>query len=154
MTLLKAYASAGADNITIHAEIEGDLPAILNAIHARGIRTCVSLNPETKAEVLRPLLPYCDMVLIMLVQPGFGGQKIREDCVEKVAVVREMIEKTGRRIPIEVDGGIKRENAERVLQAGADILVMGTGLYGEPDPEAVIREMKEACDAHFDRTRR
>lgn len=151
---LDAYASAGADNITVHAEIEGDLPAVLNAIHARGIRTCVSLNPETGAEVLRPLLPYCDMVLIMLVQPGFGGQKIREDCVEKVAVVREMIEKTGRRIPIEVDGGIKRDNAERILRAGADILVMGTGLYGEPDPETVIREMKEACDAHFDRTRR
>ena len=151
---LDAYARAGADNITVHAEIDGDLPTILNAIHAKGIRTCVSVNPETKAEVLAPLVPYCDMILIMLVQPGFGGQTIREDCIEKISTVRQMIEKTGRRIPIEVDGGIKRENAERVLRAGADILVMGTGLYGEPDPEMVIREVKEACDAHFDRTRR
>ncbi|MBQ8092166.1 MAG: ribulose-phosphate 3-epimerase [Clostridia bacterium] len=154
MQYLDAFAAAGADSITIHAEIDADIPEVLNAIHARNCKTCISINPETPPEAIKTFLKYCDMVLVMMVQPGFGGQTIRDDCVAKLPVLKRMIARTGRRIPIEVDGGINRENAERILEAGADILVMGTGLYGEDDPDRIIKEVKEACDAHFNRTRR
>ncbi|MBQ7488785.1 MAG: ribulose-phosphate 3-epimerase [Clostridia bacterium] len=154
MRFIDTFVDAGADNITIHAEIEGDIPAIIKEIHAKGCKAGISLNPETPPEAIRPYLADLDMVLVMMVHPGFGGQHISDECVAKLPVLKQMIAETGREIPIEVDGGIKRENAERVLEAGADILVMGTGLYGEPDPTAIVHEMREVWNAHLNSTRR
>ena len=104
----------------------------------------MSINPETPVSALEPLLPLCDLVLVMTVKPGFGGQTLREDCVAKIPEIRKMIERTGRDILIEVDGGVKQSNAARVIDAGADVLVMGTGLFRAEDPKAVVQSVMGA----------
>lgn len=141
MRYIDAYVKAGADLITVHVEAEDDAAAVLREIAARGVRTGISIKPATPPEAIEPLLSLCDLVLVMTVEPGFGGQSLREDCVKKIPVLRRMIEKTGREILIEVDGGIKRENAADVIAAGADVLVMGTGLFRADDPRAVVRDV-------------
>ena len=123
MEYIDTYTKAGADSITVHVEAEAG----------------VSLNPHTPPDRIRHLLEYVDMVLVMTVEPGFGGQKLREYCLGKISVIRDMIEKTGRDILIEVDGGVKMDNAHRVIEAGADVLVMGTGIFAAADPAAVVR---------------
>ena len=133
-----AYAKAVADLICIHAECEDDVKETLRKIASYGIKTGVSIKPGTPAETIADLLPLCDQVLVMTVEPGFGGQSLREDCVEKIPVLRKMIEITGKDIIIEVDGGVKADNAARIFAAGADVLVIGTGLFRAADPAAVL----------------
>ena len=144
MQYIEAYAKAGADLITVHVEAEDNCAETLEAIHALGVRAGVSINPETPVSALEPLLPLCDLVLVMTVKPGFGGQTLREDCVAKIPEIRKMIERTGRDILIEVDGGVKQSNAARVIDAGADVLVMGTGLFRAEDPKAVVQSVMGA----------
>lgn len=139
MQYIDAYAKAGADLICIHAECDDDVSATLKKIASYGIKAGVSIKPGTSPEVIRELLPLCDQVLVMTVEPGFGGQSLREDCVAKVPVLREMIREANRDIIIEVDGGVKAENAARIFEAGADVLVIGTGLFRAKDPAAVVR---------------
>ena len=136
---VEPFARAGADLITVHAEADDNCAEVLEAIHALGVKAGVSINPETPVEALEPLLPLCDLVLVMTVKPGFGGQTLREDCVAKIPKIREMIAETGRDILIEVDGGVKQSNAAQVIEAGADVLVMGTGLFRADDPKAVVK---------------
>lgn len=144
---IEAYAEAGADLITVHVEAEDDASQALKAIHAQGVRSGISINPDTPAEAVRALLPLCDLVLVMTVQPGRGGQSLREECLGKIPQIREMIRETGRDILIEVDGGIKQENAGRVIAAGADVLVMGTGLFRAKDPAAVVQAVRAQAEA-------
>ena len=144
MKYIEAYARAGADLITVHAEADDNCAEVLEAIHALGVKAGVSINPETPVEALEPLLPLCDLVLVMTVKPGFGGQTLREDCVAKIPKIREMIAETGRDILIEVDGGVKQSNAAQVIEAGADVLVMGTGLFRADDPKAVVKTLSVA----------
>ena len=141
---IRQYAKAGADLITIHFEAEDDPATALREIAEQGIRAGTSIKPGTKPEEIRHLLPLCDLVLVMTVEPGFGGQSLREDCLAKLPVLREMIRETGRDILLEVDGGIKQENAHLAIDAGADVLVMGTGLFRANDPAAVVRAVN-AC---------
>ena len=141
---IRQYAKAGADLITIHFEAEDDPATALREIAEQGIRAGISIKPGTKPEEIRHLLPLCDLVLVMTVEPGFGGQSLREDCLAKLPVLREMIRETGRDILLEVDGGIKQENAHLAIDAGADVLVMGTGLFRAKDPAAVVRAVN-AC---------
>ena len=138
MRYIDAYADAGADLIVVHAEAEDDPQAALRAIAARGIKAGICIKPGTPPEAIRPLLPLCDLVLVMTVEPGFGGQSLMEDCVAKLPVLKEMIAKTSRDILLEVDGGVKLGNARRVIEAGADVLVIGTGLFRAPNPQAVV----------------
>ena len=138
---ISAYAAAGADLITVHVEAEDDAAQTLQAIHAQGVRAGISLKPETPPQALDSLLPLCDLVLVMTVEPGFGGQSLREDCLAKIPVLRSMIARANREILLEVDGGIKQGNAGQVVQAGADVLVMGTGLFRARDPQAVVRDV-------------
>ena len=145
LSYIDDYVTEGADMLTVHVEAKDDPRRALEAIASRGVKAGISLNPDTPVQALEPYLPLCDMVLVMTVQPGFGGQSLREDCVAKVAKAREMIARSGRPILLEVDGGIKRENAGRLLRAGADVLVMGTGFFRVSDPRAVVADvMKEA----------
>ena len=141
MKYIETYAKAGADLITVHVEADDDAETMLRAIAAQGIKAGISIKPDTPVQAIEPLLPLCDLVLVMTVEPGFGGQSLREDCVAKIPELKDMIEKSGRDILIEVDGGVKRENAEKVVRAGADVLVMGTGLFRADDPKAVVREV-------------
>lgn len=147
MKYIETYAKAGADLITVHVEADDDAETMLRAIAAQGIKAGISIKPDTPVQVIEPLLPLCDLVLVMTVEPGFGGQSLREDCVAKIPELKAMIEKSGRDILIEVDGGVKRENAEKVVRAGADVLVMGTGLFRVDDPKAVVREVLACAEA-------
>ena len=147
MKYIETYAKAGADLITVHVEADDDAETMLRAIAAQGIKAGISIKPGTPVQAIEPLLPLCDLVLVMTVEPGFGGQSLREDCVAKIPELKAMIEKSGRDILIEVDGGVKRENAEKVVRAGADVLVMGTGLFRANDPKAVVREVLACAEA-------
>lgn len=147
MKYIETYAKAGADLITVHVEADDDAETMLRAIAAQGIKAGISIKPDTPVQTIEPLLPLCDLVLVMTVEPGFGGQSLREDCVAKIPELKAMIEKSGRDILIEVDGGVKRENAEKVVRAGADVLVMGTGLFRADNPKAVVREVLACAEA-------
>ncbi len=147
MKYIETYAKAGADLITVHVEADDDAETMLRAIAAQGIKAGISIKPGTPVQAIEPLLPLCDLALVMTVEPGFGGQSLREDCVAKIPELKAMIEKSGRDILIEVDGGVKRENAEKVVRAGADVLVMGTGLFRADDPKAVVREVLACAEA-------
>ena len=147
MKYIETYAKAGADLITVHVEADDDAETMLRAIAAQGIKAGISIKPDTPVQAIEPLLPLCDLVLVMTVEPGFGGQSLREDCVAKIPELKAMIEESGRDILIEVDGGVKRENAEKVVRAGADVLVMGTGLFRADDPKAVVREVLACAEA-------
>ena len=138
MRYIEVYAKAGADLICIHEECDDDVRETLEMISSFGIKAGLSIKPGTSAEAVRPYLPYCDQILVMSVEPGFGGQGLDESCVEKIPVLREMIMESGRDIIIEVDGGIKKDNAARIFAAGADVLVIGTGLFRAEDPASVI----------------
>ena len=136
------YARAGADLITVHAEIEDDVEDLLREIAALGVKTGLSIKPGTPPEAIGRLLPLCDLVLVMTVEPGFGGQSLREDCLRKLPVLRKMIDASGRDIFLEVDGGIKMDNAHRVVEAGANVLVTGTGLFRAADPAAFVTALR------------
>ena len=143
---IRAYAKAGADLICVHVEAQDDPQTALQEIAAQGIRAGISIRPQTDPQAVRHLLPLCDLVQVMTVEPGFGGQCMREDCLAKLPVLQEMIRQSGREILIEVDGGVKQENARQVMEAGAQVLVMGTGLFRAKDPAAVVRSVYRAAE--------
>ncbi len=134
---LEDFKKAGADWITVHYEAcETDLKAVLDRIRAMGLKRGVSIKPATPAEVLEPFLPEIDLILIMTVEPGFGGQAFMEESVHKIPVLRKKF-----RGLISVDGGINAETAKKTLAAGADILVAGTSVFGKPDRAQAMREL-------------
>ena len=127
---LEAYAKAGADIITVHTEAkQKDLRATLERIRALGKKTGIVIKPKTPAAVLEPIIGLADLVLIMTVEPGFGGQSFMHDQLEKIKAVRAMIKKSGRAIDLEVDGGINPETAKIAIAAGADVLVAGSAVF-------------------------
>ena len=136
-------AEVGADLITVHAEACKHLDRTIEAIKEKGLLAGVALNPATPLSVLDYILPECDMVLLMSVNPGFGGQKFIEHSVEKVRELRALIERTGSKALIEVDGGVNLETGARLVEAGADALVAGNAVFAAPDPEAMIRQLHE-----------
>ena len=140
---LEAFAKAGADIITVHAEAGPHLDRSLQAIRALGKRAGVSLNPGTPAHVLKHVLDRLDLVLVMTVNPGFGGQAFIPAMLDKITEVREMIR--GRNIDIEVDGGIGRDNAGAVARAGANVLVAGSAIFKSADYGAEVRAIRTAA---------
>lgn len=125
-----AFADCGADSITFHIEATDKADEILEDIHGRGLRAGISVKPDTPTEVLRPYLDRLDMILVMTVEPGFGGQSYLDFCTEKVKAARKLTEETGRSIDIQVDGGITLGNVETVLHAGANVIVAGSAVFG------------------------
>ncbi|HEY8826061.1 MAG TPA: ribulose-phosphate 3-epimerase [Candidatus Limnocylindria bacterium] len=139
------YAEAGASYLTIHVEASTDVPGTLAAIRARGVRPGLTLNPETPIEAVLPHLGSVDLVLVMSVHPGFGGQKFIESALGRVKVIRETLDSRHLAAELEVDGGIKPENAARVVAAGATVLVAGSAIFEDPDgPLAAMRKFKQA----------
>lgn len=126
---LEAFAEAGADTITVHPEAGPHLHRTIQAIKALGKRAGVSLNPATPAKMLEYVLEEVDLVLVMSVNPGFGGQKFIESQLRKVEAIRKQIDKLGKPIDLEVDGGVDQSNCRRVIDAGADALVAGTATF-------------------------
>jgi len=140
---LEAFAKAGADIITVHAEAGPHLDRSLQAIRALGKKAGVSLNPATPASVLKHVLDRLDLILVMTVNPGFGGQAFIPAMLEKISEIRDMVR--GRNIDIEVDGGITRDTAAAVVKAGANVLVAGSAIFKSKDYAAEIRAIRTAA---------
>jgi len=143
---VSAYADAGVDIITVHAEAAVHLHRTLESIHAVGKKASVAINPATPLDHLRYVLDLVDMVLIMSVNPGFGGQAFIPQVLEKIAALRAEATARGRHLDIEVDGGIKIDNVDQVTRAGANVIVSGSGIFEEPDYRRAIAEMRERGD--------
>ena len=139
------YAESGATYLTIHVEASADVPGTLAAIRARGLRPGLTLNPETPVDVVLPHLGSVDLALVMSVHPGFGGQKFIDGALAKIKTIRETLDARNLTAELEVDGGIKPENAARVVAAGATVLVAGSAIFEDPDgPTAALRKFKRA----------
>ena len=123
------FAACGADIITFHIEATDRADEILEDIHKRGLKAGISIKPGTPVEVLQPYLDRVDMILIMTVEPGFGGQSYMDSCTQKIKDARRMAENSGRKIDIQVDGGVDKENVKAVLAAGANVVVAGSAVF-------------------------
>ncbi|MBQ9943463.1 MAG: ribulose-phosphate 3-epimerase [Clostridia bacterium] len=137
--LLDSFIHAGASSITVHAEVLDDAKPILSRIRAAGVQCGISVKPGTDVTSICELLPMLDRVLIMTVEPGFGGQKFMESQLEKIVWLR----KRGYTGKIAVDGGVNMENMERICSVGADVLVMGTAFFKADDRSAVVQKVKD-----------
>jgi len=140
---VERFCDAGAWSVGFHLEAVEDPLPILDLIKAKGVRTCLTINPDIDVKRLVPYLDQVDMVLLMSVFAGFGGQKFIPDTMEKIRFIREEIDRRGLPTLIEIDGGVNADNAASLFEAGADVLVAGSAVFCAPDPEAVIRKMKE-----------
>ena len=136
--LVEAFAKAGADMLNIHLECDSPIRETLERIRELGMKPAITLKPGTPDEAAFPYLPLVDMVLVMTVEPGFGGQSFMADMLPKIAALREEIHRQGLPVAIQVDGGINADTAKQVAQAGADIAVMGSALFNTKDPRGLV----------------
>ncbi len=140
---VEAFAKAGVDNITFHIEVVDDPAAMVSRIRDLGCTVGVTLNPETPVEAIEKVAPLCDMVLVMTVRPGFGGQQFMPDAARKIADVRRIV---GPDVRIEVDGGIDPDTTPIVVAYGADTLVAGNAIFGRPDRADAIDAIRRAIE--------
>ena len=143
---LTRFRDAGANILTVQYEACVHLNRTVNEVRSLGMKAGIALNPHTPVSLLKHVLHYIDMVLIMTVNPGFGGQSFIMESYEKIAELREMIDSDGSNILIEVDGGIDTGNAEKLVTAGADVLVAGNSVFSSENPAETIRRLKELTD--------
>ena len=139
---IQTFKDCGADILTVHAEACTHLHRTIQEIHNAGMKAGVALNPHTPVNVLEDIIQDLDEVLLMSVNPGFGGQKFIENTIKKTAQARELIDRTGSKALIEIDGGVNLETGARLLQAGADALVAGSFVFKSDDPIATISALK------------
>jgi len=140
---IQAFRQAGADNITVQAEACIHLNRTLHQIKESGAGAGVAINPATPVVMLEEVLDLADVILVMSVNPGFGGQKFIDSVVDKIGRVREMVDRSGREIDLEVDGGIDESTAEGAVAAGATVLVAGTSIFAAADPAAALKGLRE-----------
>jgi ribulose-phosphate 3-epimerase len=141
---IERFLEAGAEMISIHIEAEAHLQRALELIRSGGAKAGIALNPATSAEMLTTAIEFCDFVLVMTVNPGFGGQKFIEPVVPKIRRISQMIQERGLPVEIEVDGGIDAKTARMVVDAGARILVAGSAVFGQGDRAAAMRAIRNA----------
>ncbi len=142
---VEAFVEAGAGSVTVHFEAVVHLHRLVHFIKSLGVRAGVALNPATPVTALEEIAGDVDYVLVMSVNPGFGGQTFIPRSESKVRAVRDLLRRQGSAAPIEVDGGIDVRTAPRVVAAGAGILVAGNAVFGSPDPEGAIRDLRAAA---------
>ncbi|GIH68189.1 ribulose-phosphate 3-epimerase [Sphaerimonospora thailandensis] len=140
------YAEAGAASVTIHAEAARAAVRTLRAIRAAGARAGLALNPATPVELYEDLLPEIDMLLVMTVEPGFGGQRFLDIMLPKVARARALIDKYGGDVWLQVDGGVSETTIERCAEAGADVFVAGNAVYRADDPARAVRNLRALAE--------
>ena len=138
----ECFVEAGADHITFHIEVVDEPAKLIDKLHELGCTAGICLNPETPVEAIKTVAPLCDMVLVMTVHPGFGGQKFIPEAAKKIAQIREIV---GPDIRIEVDGGIDPQTAGLVVSYGADTLVAGNAIFSKPDRIAAINGIRAAA---------
>ena len=140
---IHAFAEAGARIITVHAEAARHLHRVLHEIREAGCQAGVALNPATSPECLRYLMDDIDLVLVMTVNPGFGGQKLIPACIRKAADVRRMLDEAGSKAIVEVDGGVNLRTAPALMRAGVDMLVTGSAIFGSDDPAGFVKAIRD-----------
>lgn len=141
---IERFAKAGADIITVHYEACKDrLKDTLKAIKSLGVKCGAVINPDTEVKEIKNVIEDCDMILLMSVFPGFGGQKFIPEVIPKISEVYELVKKTGKDIDIEIDGGINLENVSAVKKAGANVIVAGSTVFNQPDRTKIIKELRE-----------
>lgn len=138
-----AFAEAGAGSITFHVEAAHAPVRLAREIRAQGARASMALKPATPIEPYADLLPELDMVLVMTVEPGFGGQKFLDLCLPKIRRTRELLDRVGGDVWLQVDGGVSVETIERCAEAGADTFVAGSAVFGADDPGAMVETLRE-----------
>ena len=138
-----AYAEAGAGSVTFHAEAAAAPVRLARELRSKGARASMALKPATPVEPVAGLLGELDMLLLMTVEPGFGGQKFLDLCLPKIRRARELVSAAGLEVWLQVDGGISPETIERCAEAGADVFVAGSAVYSAEDPDAVVRQLRE-----------
>ncbi|MDR1327064.1 MAG: ribulose-phosphate 3-epimerase [Heliobacteriaceae bacterium] len=136
---LESFANAGEDIITFHAEVVADVKQVIDQIKSFGLKAGISIKPKTPPEAIFEFLPYVDMVLVMTVEPGFGGQSFMQDCADKIPVIRQNAPES---LIIQVDGGINAETAKICVDLGANSLVAGNYIYKAPDIKAAIESLR------------
>jgi len=139
------YVEAGAQSVTFHVEAARAPVRLAREIRAKGARAAMALRPATAIEPYEDLLPELDMVLIMTVEPGFGGQKFLDVCLPKIRRTRALLDRLGGDVWLQVDGGVSLETIERCAEAGADVFVAGSAVFGADDPEAMVAQLREAA---------
>ncbi len=139
---ISTFVDAGADLITVHLEACKDVKATLAAIREAGVKAGLSIKPKTPKDAVLPYLSLCDLVLIMSVEPGFGGQKLIPDTLEKMHLLKQDIQNSGASVLLEIDGGIHAENAALAAAAGADVLVAGSSVFKKSDYAEAIRAIR------------
>ena len=138
----KAFVEAGANHITFHIEVADQPQILIDTLHNLGCTAGICLNPETPVEAVEKIAPLCDMVLVMTVRPGFGGQKFMPEAAKKVRRIREIV---GTETRVEVDGGIDPDTTPTVVSYGADTLVVGSAVFSKSDRIAAIKAIRDAC---------
>ena len=133
------FVQAGADMVSVHIEADDHLHRTLTAIREAGANAGIAINPATPIELLTEALPYCDFVLLMSVNPGFGGQRFIPTMTDKLRRLREMITQRGLAVKIEIDGGIDVSNIGEIVNAGAEMIVAGSAVFGKDDPAAAVK---------------
>lgn len=145
---IETFADLGAEILTVHYEACTHLHRTLQAIKAKGMKTGVALNPHTNINLLEDIIDDIDIVLIMSVNPGFGGQSFIENTYNKIKALKELITKKGAKTQIEIDGGVTTANAKKLVEAGADVLVAGSFVFKSDNPTQTILNLKKATNFH------
>ena len=140
---IKTFAELGSDNLTVHIEACNHLHRTVHAIHQENMKAGVALNPHTSIDLLEDIIQDIDLVCVMSVNPGFGGQSFIENTYKKVSNLKNLIEKKNSQALIEIDGGVSTTNAKKLVEAGADVLVAGSFVFGSEDPTATISALKD-----------
>ena len=140
---IEAFVKAGANSVSVHAEVCKDIPAMARQLHDLGARASVGINPETDVQRVLPFAQHLDMILIMSVHPGFGGQEFIPEALEKLRAVRRELDRRGLKVDIEIDGGVKLGNIAEVKAAGANVFVSGSGIFGQGDYNQIVHEMRD-----------
>ncbi len=138
----KGYVEAGAGSVTFHVEASGDPVALARELRAQGARAGAAFKPATALDGYAGLIPELDMVLVMTVEPGFGGQAFMDECIPKIRAARDLIARYGGEVWLQVDGGVSDETIERCAEAGADMFVAGSAVFGATDPDAAIHQLR------------
>ena len=141
---VESFVEAGARMVSIHIEADPHAHRTLTAIRAAGAQAGIAINPATSLSVLEEAIKFVDFVLVMSVNPGFGGQEFISSSLDKVRRLRKMLDERGSKARIEIDGGIDQDNVAEVAGAGAEIIVSGSAIFGAPDPAVALRELREA----------
>ena len=140
---VERFAKAGADIITVHYEAcQDNLKEVLNLIKSTGVKCGAVINPDTPVDKIADVIPLCDMVLVMSVFPGFGGQKFIPEALDKLRQVKKLIDESGKQIDLEIDGGVTEENVEEIKAAGANVIVAGSTVFKAADRAKIIATLK------------